>query len=90
MGIHPIRSQDARSTWIWTETLQSEGLFIAYKDKLDPPSENSHLAEDVFFLCIQTKFQKDVFQQLGSMFLGIDTTHNTTQYEGILLFTMMV
>ena len=43
---------DARSTRIWTETLQSEGHFVAYKDKLDPPSEDSHLAEDVFFLCI--------------------------------------
>ena len=80
---------DARSTRIWTETLQSEGHFVAYKDKLDPPPEDSHLAEDVFFLCIQTKFQKDAFQRLGNAFLGIDATHNTTQYEGILLFTMM-
>ena len=80
---------DARLTQIWTETLQSEGHFITYKDKLDPPPEDSYLAEDVFFLCIQTKFQKDAFQRLGNVFLGIDTTHNTTQYEGILLFTMM-
>ena len=80
---------DARSTQIWTETLQSEGHFVAYKNKLDPSLKDLHLAEDVFFLCIQTKFQIDVFQWLRNAFLGIDVTHNTTQYEGILLFTMM-
>ena len=43
---------DARSTQIWVETLQSEGHFVYYKDKLDRPPEGSNLAEDVFFLCI--------------------------------------
>jgi hypothetical protein len=82
---------DARSTRIWVEKLQSEGNgnFVYYKDKLDPPPEHSNLAEDVFFLCIQMKFQRDAFRRLGNAFLGVDATHNCTQYEGILLFTMM-
>ena len=81
---------DTKSTQIWVETLQSEGNFVHYKDKLDHPPEDSNLAEDIFFLCIQMKFQRDAFQRLGNAFLGIDATHNCTQYEGILLFTMMV
>ncbi len=80
---------DAKSTRIWVETLQSEGNFVRYKDKLDHPPEDSNLAEDIFFLCIQMKFQRDAFQRLRNAFLGIDATHNCTQYEGILLFTMM-
>jgi hypothetical protein len=80
---------DANSTRIWVETLQSEGHFIVYKDKLDRPPEGSDLAEDVFFLCIQMKFQREAFQRLGNAFLGVDATHNVTQYQGILLFTMM-
>jgi hypothetical protein len=80
---------DARSTRIWVETLQSEGNLVIYKDKLDPPPEDSNLAKDVFFLCIQMEFQRDAFQRLGNAFLGVDATHNVTQYEGILLFTMM-
>jgi len=79
---------DAKSTRIWVETLQSEGNFVRYKDKLDRPPEGSNLAEDVFFLCIQMKFQREAFQRLGNAFLGVDATHNCTQYEGILLFTI--
>ena len=49
----------------------------------------SNLANNLFTLCIQTKFQKGAFECLGNGFLGIDTTHNITQYKGILLFTLM-
>lgn len=80
---------DANSTRIWVETLRSEGHFIVYKDKLDRSPEGSDLAQDMFFLCIQMKFQQEAFQRLGNAFLGVDATHNVTQYEGILLFTMM-
>lgn len=80
---------DANSTRIWVNKLQSEGNFVFYKDKQDLPPEGSDLARDLFILCIQTKFQCNVFWQLGNTFLGIDATHNVTQYEGILLFTIM-
>ena len=84
-----LDANDAKSTLIWVEMLQSQGNFVCYKDKLDRPPDGSDLAEDVFFLCIQMKFQQEAFQRLGNAFLGVDATHNCTQYEGILLFTMM-
>ena len=71
------------------EVLRSEGEFIYYKDKQDLPPEGSNLANDVFILCLQSTFQKDAYRRLGNTFLGIDTTHNVTQYKGILLFTLM-
>ena len=80
---------DAQSAWNWVNTLQSEGEFVYYKDKRDPPPEGSDLMRDLFILCIQTKFQKEAYNHLGNAFLGIDATHNITQYKGILLFTLM-
>src|SRR6267154_3487917 len=81
---------DSTSTRIWVEALQSKGNLVHYKDKLDLPPKDSNLAEDIFFLCIQMKFQREAFQCLRNTFLGVDATHNLTQYKGILLFTMMV
>ena len=80
---------DSTSTWIWVEAFQSEGNLVHYKDKLDLPPKDSNFAEDIFFLCIQMKFQWEAFQCLGNMFLGVDAMHYVTQYEGILLFTIM-
>jgi hypothetical protein len=80
---------DANSTRIWVDKVRSEGHFVYYKDKRDPPPEESDLAKDLFILCIQTQFQLEAFQHLGNAFLGIDAIHNVTQYMGILLFTIM-
>ena len=80
---------DAQSTRNWVDALRSEGEFIYYKDKRDPPPEGSDLASDLFILCFQTKFQKEAYNRLGNAFLGIDATHNVTQYKRILLFTLM-
>ena len=80
---------DADSTWMWVHKLQAQGHLTFYKDKQDLPPEGSGLTDDVFALCIQTKFQIEAFQELGYAFLGIDATHNVMQYKGILLFTIM-
>jgi len=80
---------DAHLTRIWVSKLQLQGDFVYYKDKRDPSPEGSDLADNLFALCIQTKFQKDAYERLGNGFLGIDATHNVTQYKGILLFTLM-
>ncbi len=80
---------DAQSTWIWVEKLQSQGEFVYYKDKRDRPPERLDLASNLFILCLQSKFQKEAYRCLGNVFLGIDVTHNMTQYKGILLFTLM-
>jgi hypothetical protein len=80
---------DAISTRLWAEQIRSRGDLAFYKDKRDLLPEGSDLAHDVFLLCIQTKFQLDVFRRLGNAFLGMDATHNVTQYKGVLLFTIM-
>jgi hypothetical protein len=49
---------DATSAQIWVEKLQSKGRFVHYRDKLDWPPKGSDLAKDVFFLCIQMKFNR--------------------------------
>ena len=85
-----LDANDAQSTRNWVETLKSEGEIVYYKDKQDPSPEGSDLASDLFIFCLQTKFQKEAYNRLGNAFLGIDTTHNVTQYNGILLFTLMV
>jgi hypothetical protein len=63
---------------------------LAFKCSSDPPPVNSGLAADVFILIVQTAYQRDVFQQDGHSFAGIDATHNTTQYENTSLFTVLV
>lgn len=84
-----LDANDAQSTRNWVDALRSEGELVYYKDKRDPPPEGSQLASDLFILCLQTKFQKEAYKRLGNAFLGIDATHNVTQYKGILLFTLM-
>jgi hypothetical protein len=84
-----LDANDALSTRIWVDNLRSQGDFVFYKDKRDPPPEESNLADNLFALCIQTRFQKEAYERLGNGFLGIDATHNVTQYKGILLFTLM-
>ena len=84
-----LDANDAHSTRIWVNKLQSQGYFVYDKDKRDPAPEGSDLANNLFALCIQSKYQKEAYQRLGNGFLGIDVTHNVTQYKGILLFTLM-
>ncbi len=84
-----LDANDVQSTQIWVNNLQSQGEFVYYKDKLDPPTEGSDLCNNLFMLCIQSKFQKDAYKHLGNGFLGINATHNIIQYKGNLLFTLM-
>ena len=84
--LHP---DDAIATRLLIEQLSKEGTRTFYKDKQDLPPDDSGLQRDAFVLCIQTSFQLDAFQRLGSGFIGIDATHNTTQYQDLLLFTII-
>jgi hypothetical protein len=81
---------DAISVRLWVMKLQQCGAHAVLKDKLDPPPVGSGLSNDTFVLCLQTEFQRDHFRALGSDFLSIDATHNTTQYAGVQLFTLIV
>ena len=84
--LHP---QDGVSMKLWVERLKEDNILIFYKDKLDalPPGLPMH--EDDLVLCIQTQYQLDAFQRLGNRFVGIDVTHNTTQYKDIMLYTII-
>ena len=81
---------DAISLRVWASNIQRDGGETLLKDILDPPPPGSGLSPEVFVLCIQTKFQKDQFKKLGSNFVSIDATHNTTEYKGLYLFTIIV
>jgi hypothetical protein len=81
---------NAISVRLWVMKLQQCSAKAVLKDKLDPPPEGSGLSSDTFVLCIQTEFQRDCFCALSSDFLSIDATHNTTQYAGVQLFTLIV
>jgi len=84
--LHP---HDAISTKLLLEQLSSTGALTFCKDKQDCALINSRLPADAFVLCIQTSFQLDAFRRLGHGFIGIDATHNVTQYQGLLLFTII-
>ena len=85
-----LDDNDAISMRLWVTQLQQAGGEATLKDKLDPPPPGSELSPECFVLCFQTIFQRDQFQALGSNFLSIDATHNTTQYAGLQLFTLIV
>ena len=84
-----LDANNAHSTQIWVNKLQSQGTFMYYKDKRDLPPEGSDLTDNLFMLCIQSIFQMETYVHLGNGFLGIDATYNVTQYKEILLFTLM-
>ncbi len=84
-----LDENDAVSIKVWATQLQQDGAKVILKDKIDPPPPESRLSQDTFILCIQTRFQKDQFRFIGNNFLSIDATHNTTQYVGLQLFTLV-
>ena len=84
--LHP---EDAISTKLWVDRLKADNTLVFYKDKIGLPPPDSRLDQDLFILCIQTEFQLDAFRHLGNEFIGIDATHNITQYQDLLLFTII-
>ena len=84
-----LHLEDAISIKLWVDRLKDNNVKIFLKDKATDPPLGSDLDKNGFILCIQTPFQLDAFQCLGSGFIGIDTTHNTTQYPDFLLFTII-
>jgi hypothetical protein len=81
---------DATSIQVWVALIRQDGGEAILKDKLDPPPPGSGLDPESFVLCIQTQFQREQFQRLGCNFVSIDATHNTTHYQAISLFTLIV
>ena len=84
--LHP---DDAISTRLLIGQLAAQDTRTFYKDRQDRTPIDSRLPGDPFVLCIQTSFQLDTFWRLRKNFIGIDATHNITQYQNILLFTIV-
>ena len=84
--LHP---EDAISTKLWVDRLKADNALVFYKDKIGLPPPDSRLDQDLFILCIQTEFQLDAFRCLGNGFIGINATHNITQYQDLLLFMII-
>jgi hypothetical protein len=84
-----LNPEDAISVKLWVDRLKDQNFAIFLKDKATDPPMGSDLHKTAFILCIQTPFQLDAFERLGNGFIGIDATHNTTQYPDFLLFTII-
>lgn len=78
-----LDENDTISIKVWATWLQQEGAKIILNDKIDAPPPGSGLSPDALVFCIQIEFQKDIFQEIWRDFLGIDATHNTTEYVGL-------
>jgi hypothetical protein len=84
-----LHEEDAISTKLWVDRLKARNIHTFHKDKQDPPPSGLKLQGEAFIMCIQTAFQADAFWCLGNGFIGIDATHNVTQYPDFLLFTIV-
>ena len=84
-----LHKEDGISTKLWVDQLKAKNINIFFKAKLDLPPSGSKLQGEYFVMCIQTAFQVDAFQRLENGFIGIDATHNITQYSDFLLFTII-
>ena len=74
----------------WVEHLSESGSVLAFKAASQVPEPGSGLSKDAFVLAIQTHSQKESYHKFGTYFAGIDATHNTTMYENLNLFTIIV
>lgn len=61
-----------------------------FKSSSDPPPLDSSVESNTFMLAFQTPYQQKCFHAWGKDFAGLDATHNTTYYENMLLFTVIV
>ncbi|KAJ7142040.1 hypothetical protein C8R43DRAFT_954386 [Mycena crocata] len=84
------RADDGPSVLEWAEKLRDEGHFVSLKRSDESAPPESKLNNTSFVLIIQTKYQQECWQKYGSKFAGINGTHNTTHYENMTLFTLLV
>lgn len=85
-----LASEDGASVLAWAERLKEQGHYVFLKRSDEAPPADSNLAQDSFVLIIQTQYQEECWRKWGSNFAGIDATHNTTHYENMSLFTVIV
>lgn len=85
-----LAPKDGESVLKWVDILRNRGFFVSLKPSTSPPPAGSGLAPDAFVLIIQTKYQKECWNMHGGCFAAIDATHNTTHYQNMSLFTLLV
>lgn len=85
--LHP---KDGESVRLWVDNLRKQGAVLSFKGCDDAPPDGSGLESGCFNLIIQTEEQRKHFKDHGNNFAGMDGTHNTTHYDGMTLYTMMV
>ena len=85
-----LASQDGASVLEWVEKLRERGHFVALKSSSDLPPTDSGLEKDTFVMIIQTQYQWNCWRKHASRYAGVDATHNTTHYENMSLFTLLV
>ena len=85
-----LASQDGASILKWVETLRERDHYVEIKTSSDSTPLGSGLDTNAFVLIIQTQYQQECWTKHGGRFAGIDATHNTTHYENMSLFTLLV
>ncbi|KAJ6616308.1 hypothetical protein B0H10DRAFT_2219529 [Mycena sp. CBHHK59/15] len=85
-----LASGDGTSVLEWVKKLREQGHFVFLKRSDEAPPSGSDLDPDSFVLIIQTKYQRECWENYGSHFASIDGTHNTTHYENMTLFMLLV
>ena len=86
-----LHQNDGQSVLEWVEKLRKEGSILGFKSSMDLPPQGSGLAKETFALIIQNDYQREAFAKYGHhSFAGLDATHNTTHYENMSLFTVIV
>ena len=85
-----LASQDGTSVLKWVQILQAQGHHVEIKTSSDPPPSGSGLENDAFALIIQTQYQRECWIKYGKEFAVIDATHNSTHYENMSLFMVLV
>jgi len=85
-----LASQDGASVLKWVGTLREHGHYVEIKASSDDAPSGSGLDKNAFVLIIQMKYQQECWKKHGGRFAGIDVTHNTTHYENMSLFTLLV
>ncbi|KAF5342494.1 hypothetical protein D9611_001695 [Ephemerocybe angulata] len=81
---------DGASVLEWARQLRDDGHFVFLKTSAEGAPLGSGLDSKSFVLIIQTKYQQELWKQRAASYAGIDATHNTTHYQNMSLFTVLV
>jgi hypothetical protein len=85
-----LDKDDGTSIFKWVDKIRAANSLLGFKSGACPVPPGSDLRLDTFTLMIQTPWQLEQYRAHGSNILFMDGTHNTTMYENMTLFTLIV